>query len=324
MQEAIYDVAIIGSGPAGLTAGIYTTRGAASTIILGGDVWGGQLMLTSMVDNFPGFPDGVMGPSLMEKMKAQAIRFGAKFVPQNVTFVDFSVRPFVLTAHDSVLSARSVIIATGAETKWLEIPGEKELIGKGISSCAPCDAPFFKEKSVAVVGGGDSAMEEALVLTKFANKVTIIHRKSEFRASKAMQEKVFANKKIEIIWNSEITAVNGKSKLESLDLINKLTNQPSQLSVDGMFVAIGHSPSSGIFKGLIDLDEKGYIKKTQKLNDKVGYLNSKTQNYETMTNVEGVFVSGDIHDHTYKQAVTAAGYGCQAAMDALNYLVDKK
>ena len=307
MQDIIWDTAIIGSGPAGLTAGIYAARGALSTIIIGGDSWGGQLMLTSEVDNFPGFPDGIMGPLLMEKMKAQAIRFGAKFISQNVTAVDFSKRPFVLTVHDSLITAHSVIIATGAETKWLDIPGEKELIGRGISSCAPCDAPFFKDKNVLVVGGGDSAMEEALVLTKYASKVTIIHRKSEFRASKAMQEKVFANKKISIVWNTEVTEVKGESKLESVSLINKLTKEPSKLDVDGMFVAIGHNPSSALFKGLIDLDEKGYV---------IPKEGSKT-------NIEGVFVSGDIHDHTYKQAVTAAGFGCQAAMDTLKYLIDK-
>lgn len=313
MQDTIWDVAIIGSGPAGLTAGIYTTRGALSTIIVGGSSWGGQLMLTSVVDNFPGFPEGVMGPTLMENMKAQAVRFGAEFIQDNVTAVDFSKRPFVLTVHGSQITAHSVIIATGAETKWLGVKGEKELIGRGISSCAPCDAPFFKEKYVLVVGGGDSAMEEALVLTKYATKVTIIHRKSEFKASKAMQEKVFANKKIDVVWNSEITAVNGESKLESVDLINKLTNQPSHLTIDGLFVAIGHNPTTALFKGLVDLDEKGYIVPISK------YKVQSTK-YSTATNIEGVFVSGDVHDHTFKQAVTAAGFGCMAALDTLSYL----
>lgn len=315
MNGKIWDTAIIGSGPAGLTAGIYTTRGALSTVIIGGSSWGGQLMLTSEVDNFPGFPEGIMGPDLMEKMKAQAVRFGAEFVQDNVTSVDFSKRPFVLTVHSSQITAHSVIIATGAETKWLGVQGEKELIGRGISSCAPCDAPFFKEKYVVVVGGGDSAMEEALVLTKYAIKVTIIHRKSEFKASKAMQEKVFANKKIDVIWDTEVTAVNGESKLESVGLINKLTNKSSQLAVDGLFVAIGHNPTSELFKGLIDLDEKGYIEMTNAKNP-----NAK---FKTMTKVEGVFVSGDIHDHVYKQAITAAGFGCQAAMDCLNFLSDQ-
>lgn len=304
MQNTIWDVAIIGSGPAGLTAGIYTTRGALSTIIVGGSSWGGQLMLTSQVDNFPGFPEGIMGPTLMEKMKAQAIRFGAKFIQDDVTVVDFSSRPFRLTAHRSLFTARSVIIATGAETKWLRVKGEKELIGKGISSCAPCDAPFFKDKYVIVVGGGDSAMEEALVLTKFATKVTIIHRKSEFRASKVMQEKVFANKKIDIVWNSEVVEVKGTNKIEEIIIKNIKTEKTKNIKLDGLFVAIGHNPTSSLFKGIIDLDEKDYI---------VPKVGSKT-------NIDGIFVSGDIHDHTYKQAITAAGYGCQAALDTLAFL----
>lgn len=323
MNDKIWDVAIIGSGPAGLTAGIYTTRGALSTVIIGGSSWGGQLMLTSVVDNFPGFPDGIMGPSLMENMKAQALRFGAEFIQDNVTSVDFSSRPFKLminhgvasSAYGQELMAKSVIIATGAETKWLGVKGEKELIGRGISSCAPCDAPFFKDKYVIVVGGGDSAMEEALVLTKYASKVTIIHRKKEFRASKAMQEKVFANPKIDVIWDTEIIGVNGKSKLESVELINKVNNKSSQLSVDGMFVAIGHSPTSNLFKGnnlpagrQVDLDEKGYI--------------IKADPHKSHTKIEGVFVSGDIHDHHYKQAITAAGYGCMAGMDAINFIAN--
>lgn len=307
MHDKIWDVAIIGSGPAGLTAGIYTTRGALSTVIVGGSLWGGQLMLTSEVDNFPGFKDGIMGPLLMENMKAQALRFGAEFIQANVTSVDFSNRPFTLSVNDKKITANSVIIATGAETKWLNVKGEKELIGRGISSCAPCDAPFFKEKYVLVIGGGDSAMEEALVLTKYANKVTIIHRKSEFKASKAMQEKVFANKKIDVIWDSEVEEVIGEQKLESIKIKNNKTHESTEIKVDGLFVAIGHDPTSEIFKGLITLDEKGYIVPT---------VGSKT-------NIEGIFVSGDIHDHIYKQAITAAGYGCMAGMDCLKYLSEK-
>ncbi len=303
-DSKIYDVCIIGSGPAGLTAGIYTTRGALSTVIVGGSSWGGQLMLTSEVDNFPGFPDGIMGPSLMENMKNQAIRFGAEFIQDNVTKVDFNKKPFQLFTSNSTLNAKSVIIATGAETKWLGVKGEKELIGRGISSCAPCDAPFFKEKYVLVVGGGDSAMEEALVLTKYASKVTLIHRKSEFKASKAMQEKVFANEKINIIWDSEIQEIKGEQKLEGVKLKNIKTGEETEITADGLFVAIGHNPTSDLFKGLIDLDEKGYIV------PKVG----------AKTNIDGVFVSGDIHDHIYKQAITAAGYGCMAGMEVVNYL----
>lgn len=300
----IWDVAIIGSGPAGLTAGIYTTRGALSTVIVGGFAWGGQLMLTSTVDNFPGFPEGIMGPSLMENMKAQAIRFGAEFIADNVTAVDFSKRPFVLTVGSPLITAHSIIIATGAETKWLGVKGEKELIGKGISSCAPCDAPFFKEKYVLVIGGGDSAMEEALVLTNFASKVTIIHRKSEFKASQAMQTKVLNNPKIDVIWDSEVLEVVGESKFEGVSVKNSKTNKTSEIKADGMFVAIGHNPTTDLFKGLVSLDEKGYI--VPKSGPK--------------TNIEGVFVSGDVHDHTYKQAITAAGYGCMAGLDTLSFL----
>ncbi len=310
MQDAnkTYDVAVIGSGPSGLTAAIYTTRGALSTVIVGGSSWGGQLMLTSEVDNFPGFPDGIMGPLLMENMKNQAIRFGGEFIQDNVTSVDFSSSPFKLMINDRQILAKSVIIATGAETKWLGVKGEKELIGRGISSCAPCDAPFFKEKYVLVVGGGDSAMEEALVLTKYASKVTIIHRKSEFKASKAMQEKVFANSKINIIWDSEIEEIIGEQKLESVKLKNIKTGEEKEIKADGLFVAIGHNPTSNLFKGLIDLDEKGYV---------IPKTGAKT-------NIEGVFVSGDIHDHVYKQAITAAGYGCMAGMEAVNYIADLK
>ncbi|NTV79012.1 MAG: thioredoxin-disulfide reductase [Clostridiales bacterium] len=304
----IWDVAIIGSGPAGLTAGIYTTRGALSTIIIGGSSWGGQLMLTSEVDNFPGFPAGILGPELMENMKKQALRFGAEFVPSNVNAVDFSKKPFKLIFDEKTIQAKSVIIATGAETKWLGVKGEKELIGRGISSCAPCDAPFFKEKYVLVVGGGDSAMEEAQVLTKYASKVTIIHRRDEFKASKAMQDKVFSNKKIDVIWDSEISEVIGQQKLESVKIKNIKTNIETKIKVDGIFVAIGHNPSSTIFKGLIDLDEKGYV------SPKNG----------PKTNVEGVFVSGDVQDYTYKQAITAAGYGCMAGMEVVNYIAEQK
>lgn len=304
----IWDTAIIGSGPAGLTAGIYTTRGALSTVIIGGFSWGGQLMLTTEVDNFPGFPEGIMGPELMEKMKAQVIRFGAEFHQENVVSVDFEQIPFKLKTDSKEILAKSVIIATGAETLWLNVPNEKELIGRGISSCAPCDAPFFKEKEVLVVGGGDSAMEEALVLTKYAKHVTIVHRRNEFRASKAMQERVFKNEKISIEWNLEVQEVIGKDKFEGIKVKNNQTNEEKELRANGMFVAIGHKPTSKLFEGLVDTDEKGYIV------PKVG----------AKTNIEGVFVSGDIHDHTYRQAITAAGFGCMAGMEAVNYVADLK
>lgn len=299
-----YDIAIIGSGPAGLTAAIYASRGAASTVIFGGETWGGQLMLTTTVDNFPTQP-GIQGPDLMKKMRDHSTMFGAKFVESNVTDIDTSKTPFALTAGDKQYAAKSVIIATGAETMWLGVVGEEKLRGKGVSSCAPCDAPFFKDKEVAVIGGGDSAMEEALVLTKYATKVTLIHRRDVFKASAIMQEKVKNNPKIEVIWNTEVTEMVGDQKLESIKLTNNKTKENSELKVDGVFVAIGHTPITNIFKGKVELDEKGYIKNTG-----------------TKTSVSGIFVSGDVHDHTYKQAITAAGFGCMAAMDALNYLSD--
>ncbi len=303
-----WDIAVIGSGPSGLTAAIYTTRGAASTLIFGGEVWGGQLMLTTEVDNFPGFPQGIMGPKLMGEMRAQAERFGAEFLGQNVTAIDISQQPFQITVNSQRYSARSIIIATGAETLWLDAPGVQKLIGRGVSSCAPCDAPFFKGKKVVVVGGGDSAMEEALVLTKYASEVTIIHRRDTFRASAAMQKEVMNNTKIKIMWNTEIVSVRGESKLETLELKNNKTNETSELPIDGLFIAIGHRPGSEIFKDVIETDERGFIKLSER----------------SKTNIPGVFVAGDVHDYRYKQAITAAGYGCMAAMDALNYLVEKK
>lgn len=311
-----WDVAIIGSGPSGLTAAIYTTRGAASTLILGGETWGGQLMLTSAVDNFPGFPQGIQGPELMTQMKDQALRFGAQFIAKNVVSIDTQKKPFEIKTSDSIYLAHSIIIATGAETLWLDVPGIKNLIGRGVSSCAPCDAPFFKEKRVAVVGGGDSAMEEALVLTKYASEVTIIHRRDTFRASAAMQEKVKSNPKINVLYNTEVVKVNGEEKVESLDLINKVTNKPTNLAIDGLFVAIGHKPGSEIFKGVVEIDEKGFIKR-------VGCCD-KDNPCQSATNVPGIFVAGDVHDSTYKQAITAAGFGCMAGMDVLKYLEENK
>ncbi len=300
----IWDVAIIGSGPAAMSAAIYTTRGAASTLILGGEKWGGQLMLTSEVDNFPGFPEGILGPDLMLNMRKQVTRFGAEFQEKTATKIDITGQPYEVHAGTEVFKAKAIIIATGASTNWLNIPGEAILVGRGVSSCAPCDAPFFKDKTVAVVGGGDSAMEEALVLTKYANKVVIIHRRDSFKASKIMQDKVFANKKIEIMWDTEVQEVIGVQKLEKIKLLNNKTNQASELAVDGMFVAIGHKPESEIFKGHIDVDEKGYIK-----------LHNMSQ-----TSKEGVFVSGDVHDYHYRQAITAAGYGAMSGLDVLKYL----
>ncbi len=306
-----WDVVIIGSGPAGLTSAIYTTRGAASTLILAGENWGGQLMLTTTVDNFPGFPDGVHGPDLMNLMRKQAEHFGAEFVLKNVKEVDFTKNPKELITDDGAkYLAKSVIITTGADTKWLGVPGEDKLRGRGVSSCAPCDAPFFKEKNVIVVGGGDAAMEEALVLTKYAKKVTIIHRRETFKASSAMQQRVFEaekNGKIDILWNTEVVEFIGENKLEKVKIKNIKTGEIKDIDMDGAFVAIGHVPATWVYKG-IDLDEKGYVKKYEK------------DNLHTSTSETGVLVAGDVHDFHYRQAITAAGLGCMAGMDALRYL----
>lgn len=305
-QGQPWDIAIIGSGPASLTAAIYTTRGAASTLILGGEKWGGQLMLTTEVDNYPALP-GILGPDLMNKMRDHATLFGAEFIEKNVEAVDFGSNPFKLTAGEQVYLASSVIIATGAETRWLGVPGESKLLGRGVSSCAPCDAPFFKGKNVVVIGGGDSAMEEALVLTKYATSVTVIHRKDAFRASAAMQKKVFDLEKagkVKVIWDSEVSGFTGEQKLEKVKIKNIKTNETSELVMEGAFVAIGHTPSTKIFQNKIELDKKGYI---------------VVQDH-TKTNVPGVFVSGDVHDYHYRQAVTAAGFGCMAGMDALKFI----
>ncbi len=299
-----WDVVIIGSGPAALTAAIYTTRGAASTLIIGGEKWGGQLMLTTTVDNFPGFPEGIQGPELMEKMRAQAQRFGGEFLEKNVTSVDFSQTPYRILVGETVYLAKSIVIATGAQNKWLGVPGEKELLGRGVATCAPCDAPFYKDKRVVVVGGGDSALTEALVLTKYAREVNIIHRRDTLRASAAMQKKVEENKKIAYLWNTEVTEIMGEGKVEKLKLKNNKTNEESELAVDGIFIAIGHTPDSDLFKGPIEMDDRGYIK----IHD------------STRTNLEGVFVAGEVHDANYKQAITTAGFGCMAGMDALRYL----
>lgn len=304
-MEKIFDVAIIGSGPAGLTAAIYTSRGAASTIIFGGESWGGQLILTTQVDNYPGIP-GILGPDLMQKMRDHATMFGAEFVQKNIDQANLGKSPFELISNNQTFMARAVIIATGAETKWLDAPGIQKLIGRGVSSCAPCDAPFFRDKKVAVVGGGDSAMEEAMVLTKYAEVVTLIHRRDEFRASAIMQQKVKENSKVNILWSTEVIEAKGEQKLEKIILKNSETGETSELSIDGLFIAIGHVPSTSLFSGKIELDEKGYVKVFD----------------HTKTSVDGVFVAGDVHDYHYKQAITAAGFGCMAAMDALNWLTN--
>lgn len=299
----MYDVIIIGSGPAGLTAAIYTTRANLKTLIIAGTKWGGQLQLTTLVENFPGFPDGIQGPELMTAMRKQAERFGTEIIDKDFVKADFSNKPFKISTADAVYEGKSVIIATGADTKWLEVPGEKEKIGRGVSSCAPCDAFFFKDKNVIVVGGGDSAMEEALVLTKFAKTVTIIHRRDKFRASEIMLKRTQENPKIKFIMDTQITKIIGKNKVERVRIMNTDTKKTSEMEIDGIFVAIGHIPNSKVFQG-IDADEKGFIK--------------VSDNYKT--NIDGVFVAGDVHDSNYKQAITAAGFGCSAALEVERWL----
>ena len=302
-----WDVVIVGSGPAGLTAAIYATRGAASTLILGGEKWGGQLMLTTEVDNYPAIP-GIQGPELMGKMREHATKFGAEFVEKNVESVDFTKNPFELSAGGQKYLAKAVVIATGSDTKWLGVPGEEKLRGRGVSSCAPCDAPFFKDKNVVVIGGGDAAMEEALVLAKYATQVTMLHRRDKFRASKAMQAKVLGNPKIKVVWNVGITEFKGDTVLESVVIKNTTTSETSDFAADGAFIAIGHIPSSKIFAGQVELDKWGYVVKHER------------EGYSMLTSTKGVFVAGDIHDFHYMQAVTAAGLGCMAGMDAVRYL----
>jgi len=304
-MEKIWDVVVIGSGPASFTCAIYTTRGAASTLILAGESWGGQLMLTTKVDNFPGFPDGIEGPDLMANMRKQAENLGAEIINKSVTKVDFSKTPFEIFVGEEKYLTKAVVIATGAQNVWLGVPGEKELIGRGISSCAPCDAPFFKGKIVAVVGGGDTAMEEASVLTKYASKVYLIHRRDIFRASSVMQEKVKTNHQIEIIWNTEIVRVRGRDRVESLELRNNSQSQISNLPVDGLFVAIGHKPESDVFAGQVERDGEGYI---------------LPRKWHCGTSVKGVFLAGDVMDKHFKQAIVSAGMGCIAALDTLHYL----
>lgn len=328
------NVIIIGSGPAGLTAALYLARADLKPLVLAGAKWGGQLMLTTEVENYPGFPEGILGPKLMEIFRHQAERFGAEIVTVDVTAVDFGKRPFSIFAGSppgqgsgEVYRSKSVIIATGAETNWLGLANEQRLIGRGVSSCAPCDAFFFRDKKVVVLGGGDSAMEEALVLTKFATEVTIIHRRSEFRASRIMLARAQANSKIKFVVNTVVIDVLGQDKVEGVKLKNIIEGSESEMAVDGMFVAIGHSPTTEIFKGQIELDKKGYIIR-KGIHPRGGVEAASGEHpggetpgaFQMATSVEGVFVAGDVHDYHYKQAVTAAGYGCAAALEAEKWL----
>ncbi len=306
-----HHVIIIGSGPAGLTAAIYSARANLHPLVIEGepsstsDQPGGQLMLTTDVENFPGFPDGIMGPELMVMFRAQAERFGAEFLTEKVTAVDFSERPFKVSVRDRHFTADAVIVSTGAQSLMLGLEAEAKLLGYGLSTCATCDGFFFRGQEIAVAGGGDSAVEEATFLTKFATKVILIHRRDTLRASKIMQERAFNNPKIEIMWNTVVEDLIGDTKLEGAVVRNVLTGEVTKLPVTGLFVAIGHRPNTDVFKGVLDMDDNGYL---------------ITKPGSSYTNVPGVFACGDVQDHTYRQAVTAAGSGCMAAIDSERWL----
>jgi thioredoxin reductase (NADPH) len=301
----LYDVIIVGSGPAGLTAAIYTSRAGLKTVVAAGMLWGGQLMLTQEVENFPGFENGVLGPDLMEEMRKQAERFGAELIFENATSVDFKSKPFKITVGNTVYEAKTVIIATGASAMWLGLESEERLRGRGVSVCATCDAPFFRDKKVVVVGGGDTALEEALFLSKVVGEVNVIHRRDKLRACRFLQEKAFANPKITFVWSSTVQEVLGKDRVEGVRLRNVVSGEESVLSCDAVFLAIGHKPNTDIFRGQIELDQTGYVVARE----------------DTKTNIEGVFVAGDVADYRYRQAIAAAGSGCKAALDAEKYLI---
>ena len=310
-MSEIRDVVIIGSGPAGLTAAIYAGRANLSPLVIEGepsstsDQPGGQLMLTTDVENFPGFPEGVMGPELMSNFRSQAQKFGAEFITEKVTTVNFTNRPFEINIGNNKHLARSVIISTGAQSLMLNIPNESRLIGHGLSTCATCDGFFFRDQEIAVVGGGDSALEEAIFLTRFASKVYLIHRRDELRASKIMQERAFQNPKLEFLWNNEVTQINGDQKLDGIILNNTVTSEKLDLKIQGLFIAIGHRPNTDLFKGHLELKDNGYL---------------VTLPDSSRTAIDGVFACGDVQDDYYRQAITAAGSGCMAAIDAERWL----
>ena len=299
------EVIIVGSGPSGLTAAVYAGRAQLAPLVIEGVGAGGQLMLTTDVENFPGFPEGIMGPDLMVRMREQAVRFGAEFITQDVDRVDLTTTPFTVAVGTTEYKSESIIISTGATARLLGLESEARLLGHGVSTCATCDGFFFKDKALAVVGGGDSALEEAIFLTKFATSVTVIHRRDELRGSKIMQARAFANEKIKFQWNSEPIDITGDTHVEGVELRDTVTGETSRLNVDGVFVAIGHTPNTDLFKGQIDLDANGYV---------------ITASNSTATSVPGVFAGGDVQDHVYRQAITAAGTGCMAAIESERWL----
>ncbi len=307
MNTARHQVVILGSGPAGLTAALYAARANLKPMVIEGLEAGGQLMITTLVENWPGYRDGIMGPDLMAEMRVQAERFGASIRQGDVELVDLGVRPFVVRTSDAEYLADAVIVATGASARWLGLPSEKQLVGRGVSSCATCDGAFFKNRPVVVVGGGDTAMEEALFLTRFASKVIVVHRRDKLRASKVMQDKAFANPKIEFLWETGVDEILdiAKGEVTGVVLRNLITDERTEMAVDGVFVAIGHTPNTSLFRGQLELNPNGYI-----------ITNG------TRTNIVGVFACGDVQDYTYRQAITAAGSGCMAAIDAERYLED--
>jgi thioredoxin reductase (NADPH) len=305
----VRDLIIIGGGPAGYTAALYAARANLAPLVIEGFNWGGQLMITSDVENYPGYADGVMGPEMMAEFRRQAERFGTEFVTDDVTSVDFSERPFKITVDKDEYLARTVIIATGASARWLGMPGEQQFQGRGVSACATCDGAFFKEKQLIVVGGGDSAMEEAAFLTRFATKVTVVHRRDDFRASPIMLDRARANDKIEFLTNTVVDEILGDGKVEAVRLRNVETDETWEQPVDGVFVAIGHDPNTKLFVDQLAHDAAGYL---------------LTSPGSTATNVHGVFAAGDVQDHIYRQAITAAGSGCMAALDAERLLAEEE